>query len=121
MPTLLANENIPRPAVLLLRAQGVSVDSVQELMPGADDATVLAFARTHGHWLVTFDRDYGELVFARGAASPQAIIYLRQEPAPPAQTADIVLSILRRADEFEGYFVIASERSIRRRRLPVAT
>lgn len=120
MSTLLANENIPRQAVLMLRAQGVEVDSVQELMPGSDDATVLAFARTQGHWLVTFDRDYGELVFARGAAPPQAIIYLRQEPAPPTRAADIVLSILQRADEFEGYFVVASERSIRRRRLPGA-
>lgn len=120
MPNLLANENIPRPTVLLLRARGVEVISVQELMPGANDAAVLAFARAQGHWLVTFDRDYGELVFARGVAPPPAIIYLRQEPAPPTRAADIVLSILQRADQFDGYFVIASERSIRRRRLPIA-
>ena len=70
---------------------------------------------------MTFDRDYGELVFARGAAPPPAIIYLRQEPVPPTRAADIVMSITQRADEFEGYFVIASERSFRRRRLPTST
>lgn len=121
MPTLLANENIPRAAVLSLRAQGMEVHAVQELMPGANDLTVLAYARAHRHWLVTFDRDYGELVFARGAAPPPAIIYLRQEPVPPTRAADIVMSIALRADEFEGYFVIASERAIRRRRLPICT
>ena len=65
MPTLLVNENFPVPALKLLRAQGVQAEAVQELMPGAPDTTVLAYAVAHGHWLVTFDRDYGELVFVR--------------------------------------------------------
>ena len=65
MPTLLANENIPRAAVLSLRAQGMEVHAVQELMPGANDLTVLAFARAHRHWLVTFDRDLIRLLLER--------------------------------------------------------
>jgi hypothetical protein len=38
---LLLNENIPRSVVLELRADGNDVRSVIEIMPGADDATIL--------------------------------------------------------------------------------
>jgi predicted nuclease of predicted toxin-antitoxin system len=70
MPTLLVNENFPVPALKLLRAQGVHAEAVQELMPGAPDSAVLAYARAHSHWRVTFDRDYGELgVRARRAGA----------------------------------------------------
>ena len=71
---LLANENFPRPALLALRAAGVDVESVGERMPSASDADVLAYAAANGLWLVTFDRDYGELVFARRAPAPPAIL-----------------------------------------------
>jgi predicted nuclease of predicted toxin-antitoxin system len=75
---LLVNENFPWPALLSLRAAGVEVDSVSELLPAAADSAVLAHAVACGAWLVTFDRDYGELVFARKVAPPSAILYLRQ-------------------------------------------
>lgn len=120
MPTLLVNENFPIPALKLLRDQGVQAEAVQELMPGAPDPAVLAYARAHGHWLVTFDRDYGELVFARGELPPLAIVYLRQQPFPPSRPADLLLSLLSRAEEVEGHFVTVSEQSVRRRRLPAS-
>ena len=120
MPSLLVNENFPIPALKLLRARGVQAEAVQELMPGALDPAVLAYARAHGHWLVTFDRDYGELVFARGEPPPVAIVYLRQQPYPPTRPADMLLSLLSRTDEVEGHFVTVTEQAIRLRRLPTA-
>lgn len=60
---LLANENFPGPAIRLLRERGIDVVWVAERMPAATDAEVLACARAEGRWLLTFDRDYGELVF----------------------------------------------------------
>ena len=59
---LLANENFPAPAIRRLRAEGVDVLSVAEIMPASSDAEVLAFARQEGRWIVTFDRDYGDMV-----------------------------------------------------------
>lgn len=41
---LLTNENFPRPAVLALRAAGVDVESVTEVMLGATDQQVLTHA-----------------------------------------------------------------------------
>jgi predicted nuclease of predicted toxin-antitoxin system len=115
---LLANENFPRPALLALRAAGVDVESVSERMPPASDADVLAHATAAKRWLVTFDRDYGELVFARKAPSPPAIVYLRQGAYPPAWPAEAVLAALGRPDFVEGHLVVIAGRSVRRRVLP---
>ncbi len=118
MPTLLADENIPVPAIEWLRARGVEVHAVRELMPGARDVTVLAYASRHRHWLVTFDRDYGELLFSRNEAPPPAVVYLRQQPFPPVRAAELLLPLLDHAGEIEGHFVTITEQATRLRRLP---
>lgn len=115
---LLANENFPGPAVRMLRERGVDVLWVSEDMASASDSEVLARARTEGRWLLTYDRDYGELVFSRSVPSPRAVIYLRQEPYPPARPAELVLELMARPEEVEGMFLVVTERSIRTRRLP---
>ena len=85
-PALIVNENFPAPAIRLLRANGVDVLAVQETMPAAPDEAVLAKAGETGRRLVTFDRDYGKLVFPRQCAPPRAILYLRQEPVRVPRT-----------------------------------
>lgn len=59
---LLANENFPAPAIRKLRAAGIDVIAVREAMPSASDKEVMAYARREQRWIVTFDRDYGDLV-----------------------------------------------------------
>lgn len=117
-PRLLANENWPRPALLALRAEGVDVQSVAEIMPSASDAAVLRHAVSEDRWVLTFDRDYGELVFARAVPSPPAIVFLRQGAFAPAWPAQAVRELLRRADWVAGHMVVVSGRGLRRRRLP---
>lgn len=119
-PALLANENVPRPALLALRAAGVDVEAVAERMPMASDTAVLQHAARTGRWLVTFDRDYGELVFARKVGAPPAIVYLRQGPYAPGWPAEAVLALLRRAGFVRGHLVVVSGRTVRRRPLPAA-
>lgn len=115
---LLVNENFPRPALFALRDAGVPAEAVAERMPAASDADVLAYAAANGLWLVTFDRDYGELVFMRKVAAPPAIVYLRQGAYPPAWPAEAVLSVMARTDFVAGHLVVISGRSVRRRALP---
>lgn len=117
---LLTNENWPRPALLVLRAAGCDVQAVVELMPGARDAEVLRYAAAAKRWVLTFDRDYGELVFARAVPAPPAIVYLRQGAYEPEWPAHFVLDLLPRADWVAGHLVVASGRALRRRPLPAA-
>lgn len=115
---LLTNENFPRPALLVLRAAAVDVESVAEQMPGASDRAVLEHAVQDGRWIVTFDRDYGELVFARKVAAPPAIVFLRQGAYPPTWPAQAVLAAMAQANFVQGHLVVISDRAMRRRPLP---
>lgn len=115
---LLANENFPVPAIRKLRAAGVNVVAVREVMPSASDHEVMAYARREQRWIVTFDRDYGDLVFRGGLLPPPAILYFRQEPYPPERPAELTLAMLSDPQQAEGCMVVISERSIRRKRFP---
>jgi predicted nuclease of predicted toxin-antitoxin system len=105
--------------LLALRAAGLDVESVTERMPGATDAIVLLHAAQTGRWIVTFDRDYGELVFARKVPPPPAIIYLRQGAYALTWPADAVLAVLAQADFAIGHLVVVQDRTLRRRPLPL--
>lgn len=76
-PRLLANENFPAPSIRLLRDGGYDVAAVAEGRGGLLDADVLGLAVEEKRWVLTFDRDYGELIFARGFAAPPAVVLFR--------------------------------------------
>ena len=116
-PALLANENVPQPAVRVLRGAGVSVVSVAEVMPSASDRAVLAYAREHALWILTFDRDYGELVFAR-EAPPPGIVFVRQSPQPTEAFGRVVLALLSDPATAAGHLIVLAGRTVRRRALP---
>ena len=115
---LLANENFPAPAIRKLRAAGMDVVAVIEVMPSVSDQAVMAYARQEQRWIITFDRDYGDLVFREGLLPPPAILFFRQEPYPPERPADIVLAMLSEPQQLEGCMVVISQQNIRRRRFP---
>lgn len=117
-PLLLVNENFPAPALKRLRAAGFDVAAVTEDMPGATDRVVLERARELGRWLVTFDRDYGELVFLHELPPPPAIVFIRQEPIPPDAPAEWLASLLLDPALQSGYFITLGSKTIRRRALP---
>lgn len=117
-PLLLVNENFPAPALKRLRAAGFDVVAVTEVMPGASDRAVLEHARELGRWLVTFDRDYGELVFLRDLPSPPAIIYLRQEPIPSDAPAEWLTGLMADPDLKPGFFITLGSKTTRLRPLP---
>ncbi|MHC5674837.1 DUF5615 family PIN-like protein [Nostoc sp.] len=73
----LANENFPLPSVRLLRQAGYDVASVTEDSPGIEDTEVLTRAANDQWVILTFDRDYGELIYRLKLPSPMGVIYLR--------------------------------------------
>ncbi|HEX5337473.1 MAG TPA: DUF5615 family PIN-like protein [Gallionella sp.] len=115
---ILANENFPAPAIRKLRAAGLDVVAVSEVMPSVSDKVVLEYARRELRWIVTFDRDYGDLIFREGLLPPPAILFFCQEPYPPDRPADLVLAMLSEPQQAEGCMVVISERSIRRKHFP---
>ncbi len=51
-------------------------------------------ARSVGAILVTYDPDFGELIFARGAPPPRNIIYSRLGRAEPEAVAERIAALL---------------------------
>lgn len=114
---LLLNENFPAPSVPLLRAAGYDVLAVAEAWPGAADAEVLALAVREMRWLVTFDRDYGELLFARRLPAPPAVILLRVPSYRPDEPARWMIELARDELDRLGRFTVFDGRTCRSRPL----
>lgn len=118
-PPLLANENVPGPAVASLRARGRDVVWVAEATAGATDSDVIRHAAAQGRWLVPFDRDYGELVFRGDLPLPPAVLLLRITSYRPSDPADWIERILASEQAAAGGFFVFDERGLRWRPLPV--
>lgn len=116
---LLANENIPLATVEALREAGEDVLSVTEDSPGASDEVVIRWARQEGRIVVTFDRDYGELVFHHRLPPPAGVLYMRFEPESPIEPAAVIARLKEDGVELEGHFTVVNRDGIRQR--PIRT
>ena len=115
---VLADENIPLPSIRLLRGAGHDVASVMEERPGAADTVVLQHAVASARVLLTFDRDYGELIYRRGMEAPPAVVYLRFVPSTPQEVAVVMEELLRAEVPLMGHFTVVEPNRVRQRPLP---
>jgi predicted nuclease of predicted toxin-antitoxin system len=112
---LLINENIPLASVAALRKAGHDVVSITERSPGISDESVMAIAHKEQRILVTFDRDYGELVFRRRLPMPAGVLYLRFLPASPSEPAEYLARLITAGIELEGKFTTGDREQVRQR------
>ena len=113
-----ANENIPEACILALRESGFDVQWIREAAPGSSDLVVLSRAREEGRILVTFDKDFGELVFHRGLAASQGVVLFRIAQPSAAVVAQRVVAILSSRTDWQGHYSVVEEHAVRMRRLP---
>jgi predicted nuclease of predicted toxin-antitoxin system len=114
-----ANENVPGPAVFALRAAGHDVTWIMEQSRGLDDPDILERARAEGRIIVTFDKDFGELVFRKGSAASAGVILFRIDTQSPEEAAErMVRELASHADEFAGHFTVVSDKKVRVVKLP---
>lgn len=73
--TYLADESVDRGIVHALREAGHQVGYVADLWPGISDPEVLERARASGSVLLSGDKDFGELVFRRGAGCAGVVLF----------------------------------------------
>ncbi len=115
--SLLLDENMPRSVAGGLALAGHDVVCVATVAPGIDDLAVLALARERGRWLLTFDADFGELVFHKGAAAPPAVLYFRVHPIDSSEVLALALQALGE-DAGTGFTVVTREGTRRRPFVP---
>jgi predicted nuclease of predicted toxin-antitoxin system len=116
---LLADENFPFPSIRLLRQAAYDIASISEDASGIEDVDVLARAVDEQRFILTFDRDYGELIYRLRLPAPIGVIYLRFRPHYPAEPAEILLNLFQTEEvEFESRFTILERDRLRQRPLP---
>ena len=73
----LANENFPLDSTDYLKSKGIDIKAVGVHFPGISDKEVIDLAEKEQRTILTFDRDYGELIFKFGSKPEKGVIYLR--------------------------------------------
>lgn len=114
----LANENIPITVCARLRLEEkIDIVSILDISKGAKDKDVLLSAQSEDRIIVTFDKDFGELVF-RKKAKVKGIILLRFTPKSPEFILNKIKdAILKKEIRIEGRFVIVEEERVRIREI----
>jgi len=114
----LVDECIDAGLVAHLRDAGHDVVYMAEIAPAANDAEILARARSDGRLLLTEDKDFGDLVFRRGGEVP-GIVLLRLDPAMHAlKRRRLDAAMTRLAEEgLRGRYTIVEEARFRSRPL----
>lgn len=115
---LCANENLPGDCVTALRSAGHDVLWIREAMPGAADDVVLARALAETRLLLTFDKDFGTLVFGRGQKASTGIVLFRISQSSARAVAATVSRVLASRHDWTGHFSMVDDRTIRMRALP---
>ena len=91
---LLANENFPYKSIYYLREKGHDVLSIGMDNPSIKDSEVMAIAISEERTILTFDRDYGELIFQHNYKPEKGVIYLRFEGYEPHEPGIIIEEII---------------------------
>jgi predicted nuclease of predicted toxin-antitoxin system len=112
----LANENFPRPSTIILREKGFIVKSIQEDSSGITDPEVIEIALTLNLIILTFDSDYGELIFKYAKDNPPSVVYFREKGNQPEFAALALMSLLTNTSiQLLGAFTVVEVNNIRQR------
>lgn len=88
---ILADENMLERAVASLRAAGHEVRWARETQRSAADPNLLELATQEGRTLITFDKDFGDLVFLENLPAPFGMLLFRlHEGVPRPIQADFI-------------------------------
>jgi len=114
-PRLLVNENFPAPSTKILRGVGYDVLAISENSPSLLDQQVLSLAIEQGRWLITFDRDYGDLIFRQGMSAPEAVLLIRIASYRAHEPATAILRALETPELLRGRFAVIERDKTRTR------
>lgn len=111
-----ADENVDKQIVDVLRSQRHDVIYIAEQEPGINDAEVLARSLDAGAVLITADKDFGEIVFRQRRFSA-GVLLLRLAGVSPDSKAQRVRVILdKHGGSLAGAFSVLTPGSLRIRR-----
>jgi len=113
----LANENIPLASIKYLKKIGFNIKSIGLEHLGITDKKVIAIANTEQRIIITFDRDYGELIFKHNLKPKNGVIYLRLSNFSPEMPGKIIERIIKLGKfSFDSRLTVVNDETIRQRK-----
>jgi len=109
----LADESCAGPVVRTLREAGHDVVAIAEIARGATDEQVLERALNEKRVLITEDRDFGELVYARGRSSAGVILVRFDSRARQAKPATVVEAVAKLGSRLHDAFTVVEAGRVR--------
>ena len=91
---LLANENFPYKSIFYLKAKGHDIISIGMDFPSIKDSEIMMIAITEERTILTFERDYGELIFRKNYKPEKGVIYLRLDTNFPEDPGYLIEELL---------------------------
>ena len=108
-----ADESCARPVLQALREAGHDVVAIAEIARGATDDQVLERALKEKRVLITEDRDFGELVYARGRSSAGVILVRFPSQARRAKSATVIEAVSRLGSRLRDAFTVVEPGRVR--------
>ena len=113
----LANENFPLKSILYLRSRGFDVSSIGTDNPSIQDSAVMNTAINENRTILTFDRDYGELIFKHNYRPQKGVIYLRLDTYEPDEPGRLIEELIHRNEfDLDNALTVLDKGGIRQRK-----
>ncbi|HWY07092.1 MAG TPA: DUF5615 family PIN-like protein [Candidatus Acidoferrales bacterium] len=109
----LADESCAGPVIRALREAGHDVVAIAEVAKGTTDEQVLERALNEKRVLITEDRDFGELVYARGLSSAGVILVRFHNHARHAKPATVVEAVAKLGSRLLDAFTVVEPGRVR--------
>jgi len=114
---LLANENFPLTSVKILEKAGYDIIYAGLDFKGIFDNEVIDIAIKEERTIITFDRDYGELIFKKGYRPRSGVIYLRWDNFQPDEPGEFLMELFKNKKiKYGSRLTVITEKHIRQRR-----
>ncbi|HEY6350037.1 MAG TPA: DUF5615 family PIN-like protein [Candidatus Angelobacter sp.] len=108
-----ADESCAGPVIRALREAGHDVVAITEVTPGASDDQVLKRALNEKRVLITEDRDFGELIYARGRSSAGVILLRFHNRARHVKAATVVDAVAKLDSRLQDAFAVVEPGRVR--------
>lgn len=117
MIKLLANENIPLKSVEYLRKKGFNVKYAGTDLKSYSDQVIINLSNKQGRLIITFDKDYGKLIFKKGLKPSSGVIILRIESYTPDEPGKMVAMLLEKQEiRFKNFLTVYDGKFIRQKK-----
>lgn len=100
-----------------MRSKGFDISSIGTDNPSIQDHAVMTIAIREARTILTFDRDYGELIFKHNYKPQSGVLYLRLDEYQADEPGKIIEELINKKEfNFDNALTVVDKNGIRQRK-----